>query len=201
LLDVDPLEAVHLELDEVEDAPVYDWLYDGKPLLGTKHVNGSTYRKWRLNLDQMSCLHRLASQLLSDLTDKNYFHLFDLKSFFTAKALNMAIPGGPKFEPLFRDVDPADEDWNEFNDINKIIIRQPKRTEYCIQVRVQWCFCSIFIFIFIFCFIFLVFFLLLSLTILSIFFALHIVPILVQQSPTLRSPICVPPPNLCVRED
>jgi pre-mRNA-processing factor 8 len=28
-------------------------------------------------------------------------------------------------EILFRD-----EDWNEFNDINKIIIRQPVRTEY-----------------------------------------------------------------------
>lgn len=49
---------------------------------------------------------------------------------FTSKALNMAIPGGPKFEPLFRDIDIADEDWNEFNDINKIIIRQPIRTEY-----------------------------------------------------------------------
>ena len=49
---------------------------------------------------------------------------------FTSKALNMAIPGGPKFEPLYRDVDIADEDWNEFNDINKIIIRQPVRTEY-----------------------------------------------------------------------
>ncbi len=24
----------------------------------------------------------------------------------------------------------GDEDWNEFNDINKIIIRQPIRTEY-----------------------------------------------------------------------
>lgn len=23
-----------------------------------------------------------------------------------------------------------DEDWNEFNDINKVIIRQPIRTEY-----------------------------------------------------------------------
>jgi pre-mRNA-processing factor 8 len=32
----------------------------------------------------------------------------------------MAIPGGPKFEPLFRDTDPADEDWDEFNDINKV---------------------------------------------------------------------------------
>jgi pre-mRNA-processing factor 8 len=25
----------------------------------------------------------------------------------------MAIPGGPKFEPLFRDIQDEDEDWNE----------------------------------------------------------------------------------------
>ena len=49
---------------------------------------------------------------------------------FTAKALNCAIPGGPKFEPLHRDISVQDEDWNEFNDINKIIIRQAIRTEY-----------------------------------------------------------------------
>jgi hypothetical protein len=42
---------------------------------------------------------------VSDLLDPNYFHLFDRRSFFTAKALNLAIPGGPKFEPLFRDHD------------------------------------------------------------------------------------------------
>jgi len=29
--------------------------------------------------------------------------LLPLKSFFTAKELNMAIPGGPKFEPLVKD--------------------------------------------------------------------------------------------------
>jgi pre-mRNA-processing factor 8 len=75
-------------------------------------------------------LYRLASQLLSDLTDRNYFYLFDLESFYTAKALNMAIPGGPKFEPLYRDDNVDEEDWNEFNDINKIIIRQQIRTEY-----------------------------------------------------------------------
>ncbi len=67
--------------------------------------------------------------MLSDLVDPNYFYLFDLKSFITAKALNMAIPGGPKFEPLFRDLN-DDEDWNEFNDISKIVIRQHIRTEY-----------------------------------------------------------------------
>lgn len=42
----------------------------------------------------------------------------------------MAIPAGPKFEPLFRDIYEEDEDWNEFNDINKIIIRHQLRTEY-----------------------------------------------------------------------
>ncbi len=46
------------------------------------------------------------------------------------QSLNMCIPGGPKFEPLFRDMDTRDEDWNEFNDINKLIIRSPIRTEY-----------------------------------------------------------------------
>ncbi|EXX60267.1 Prp8p [Rhizophagus irregularis DAOM 197198w] len=130
ILDVEPLEAIQMELDEVEDAPVHEWFYDHKPLMDTKFVNGSTYRRWKLSLPIMSTLYRLAHQLLSDLTDQNYFYLFDLKSFFTAKALNLAIPAGPKFEPLYRDMDAADDDWNEFNDINKIIIRQPIRTEY-----------------------------------------------------------------------
>ena len=75
-------------------------------------------------------LHRLAGQLLSDFVDRNYFYLFNDDAFVTAKSLNMAIPGGPKFEPLYRDMDTRDEDWNEFNDINKLIIRNPIRTEY-----------------------------------------------------------------------
>jgi pre-mRNA-processing factor 8 len=80
----------------------------------------------------MANLYRIASQLLSDIYDKNYYHLFDLESFYTAKALNLAIPGGPKFEPLYRDEIgiKEDEDWNEFNDINKIIVRNLIRTEY-----------------------------------------------------------------------
>ncbi|RCI05302.1 Pre-mRNA-processing-splicing factor 8 [Rhizopus stolonifer] len=130
IMDVEPLEAIQMELDEDEDHAIYEWFYDNKPLIDTKFVNGGTYRKWRLDLPIMSTLYRMARQLLSDLTDKNYFYLFDLNSFFTAKALSMAIPGGPKFEPLYRDLDTADDDWNEFNDINKIIIRQPVRTEY-----------------------------------------------------------------------
>ncbi|CAM9551729.1 unnamed protein product [Heterosigma akashiwo] len=90
VLDVEPLEAIAMELDPEDDEAVYDWFYDHKPLQ----------------------------------------YLFDKKAFFTAKALNCAIPGGPKFEPLYRDADKDDEDWNEFNDINKIIIRQTIRTEY-----------------------------------------------------------------------
>lgn len=130
ILDVEPLEPIQMEVDIEEDKAVYGWLYDHKPLADTKYVNGQTYRKWNLSLPMMSVLYRMANQLITDLVDENYFYLFDLKSFFTAKALNMAIPGGPKFEPLVKDKEQQDEDWNEFNDINKIIIRQPIRTEY-----------------------------------------------------------------------
>ncbi|XP_013405996.1 pre-mRNA-processing-splicing factor 8 isoform X1 [Lingula anatina] len=149
ILDVEPLEAIQMELDPDEDKAVIDWFYDHQPLTDTRHVNGTTYKKWNLTLPIMSCLYRLANQLLTDLVDSNYFYLFDLKSFFTAKALNLAIPGGPKFEPLVKDSTLNDEDWNEFNDINKIIIRQPVRTEYRIafpylynnipfQVHLSW---------------------------------------------------------------
>ncbi|CAD5317711.1 unnamed protein product [Arabidopsis thaliana] len=130
LLDVDPLEPIQLELDEEEDSAVHTWFYDHKPLVKTKLINGPSYRRWNLSLPIMATLHRLAGQLLSDLIDRNYFYLFDMPSFFTAKALNMCIPGGPKFEPLYRDMEKGDEDWNEFNDINKLIIRSPLRTEY-----------------------------------------------------------------------
>ena len=73
------------------------------PVCVFRMVNGSTYRRWQLTLPVMSVLYRLANQLLTDLVDLNYFYLFDLKSFFTAKALNLAIPGGPKFEALVKD--------------------------------------------------------------------------------------------------
>lgn len=161
ILDVEPLDAIQMELDVEDDAAVINWLYDNRPLadeddeddedededdeddeegssengqqkrlVGRSKANGTSYRRWRLDLPVMANLHRLAGQLLSDLIDPNYFYLFDLNSFITAKCLNMAIPGGPKFEPMYKDINPADEDWNEFNDINKLIIRQPIRTEY-----------------------------------------------------------------------
>ena len=122
VLDVEPLEPIAMELDPEDDAAVCDWFYDPKPLEFTDHVNGTSYKKWTLTVPVMSTLYRLAGQLVSDLLDPNYFHLFDRRSFFTAKALNLAIPGGPKFEPLFRDHDADEDDWNEFNDINKIVL-------------------------------------------------------------------------------
>jgi pre-mRNA-processing factor 8 len=107
ILDVEPmLEPIQMELDEDEDDAVFDWFYDAKPLqFDQRYVNGPSYRRWKLTLPIMANLHRLGTQLLSDLTDRNYFYLFDKKSFFTAKALNMAIPSGPKFEPMFRDIE------------------------------------------------------------------------------------------------
>jgi len=128
--DVEPLEPIQMELDEVEDGPVIEWFYEHRPLLDTPHVNGPSYKEWNLTLPQMATLYRLSHQLLSDLVDQNYFHMFDLKSFLTAKALNVAIPGGPRFEPLYKDVDPNDEDFGEFNAIDRIIFRAPIRTEY-----------------------------------------------------------------------
>ncbi len=132
VLHVEPLEPIQMELDENDDNSVFDWFYDHQALRLTKSVNGPSYRKWQMSMEVMSNLYRLSSQMLSDIVDLNYYYLFDQKSFYTAKALNMAIPGGPKFEPLFRDgaADEADDDWNEFNDIHKIIIRQAIRTEY-----------------------------------------------------------------------
>lgn len=76
LLDVDPGDPVQMELDETEDAPVYEWFYEHKALQHSKMVNGPSYKRWRLTLPIMNTLYRLASQLLSDLIDSNYFYLF-----------------------------------------------------------------------------------------------------------------------------
>ena len=56
---------------------------------GFRFVNGTSYENWNLSTPIMSTLYRLGGQLLTDLQDDNYFYLFDLKSFFTAKALNV----------------------------------------------------------------------------------------------------------------
>ncbi|CAF4527424.1 unnamed protein product, partial [Rotaria socialis] len=107
IFDVEPLEAIQLQLDPDEDKATYEWFYDHKSLTDRKMVNGSTYCRWHLTLPNLSTLYRM---------------------------------GGPKFEPLVKEVNPNDEDWNEFNDINKIIIRQPimYRISYCISIFIQF---------------------------------------------------------------
>ncbi|KAK5997469.1 Pre-mRNA-splicing factor spp42 [Cladobotryum mycophilum] len=128
--DVEPLEPIQMELNEDEDEAIYEWFYDHRPLLDTSHVNGPSYKTWNLTLPQMAALFRLSRPLISDVVDKNYFYLFDLKSLLSAKALNVALPGGPRFEPLYKDINPNDEDFGEFNAIDRIIFRSPIRTEF-----------------------------------------------------------------------
>lgn len=137
VLDVEPVEAIRMELDgEGEDSAVADWIYDHRPLAEEgKFLNGPSYRRYHLDLPIMANLHRLATPLIADFVDPNQFYLFDKSAFYTTKALNVALPGGPRFEPLKHedddDVAAADDaDWNEFNDINKLIIRRQIRTEY-----------------------------------------------------------------------
>jgi len=140
LLNVEPAEAVQLDLSDDQYELIRDWFYDPEPLSDIRlegpnplsqhvYVNGPSYKVWRLSTEIMTQLYDLAQPLLNTFPDQNSRYLFDLPQFLTAKALNAAIPGGPKFDPLFRDVD-EDEDWNDFNDISKIIIRQRIRTEY-----------------------------------------------------------------------
>jgi pre-mRNA-processing factor 8 len=128
--DVEPLEPIQMELNEDEDEAIYEWFYDHRPLLDTSHVNGPSYKSWNLTLPQMAALFRLSRPLISEVVDKNYFYLFDLKSLLSAKALNVALPGGPRFEPLYKDINPNEEDFGEFNAIDRIIFRNPIRTEF-----------------------------------------------------------------------
>ena len=50
-----------MELDEEEDNSVFDWFYDHMPLQYTKMVNGPSYRFWKLPLNVLANLHRLAN--------------------------------------------------------------------------------------------------------------------------------------------
>lgn len=127
--DIEPPEAISLELDDTDDKAVKSWLFDNKPLIDhPKNVPGSAYKKWKLNLPIMSNLYRLSTPLRHELYDTNKDYLFNMESFLTSKALNTSIPGGPKFEPLYPNEE--EEDYNEFNAIDRIIFRNPIRSEY-----------------------------------------------------------------------
>ena len=66
VLDVDPLEAIQLDLDMEEDSAIIEWFYDSKPLIDTPSVNGPSYKFWNLSLPVMANLYRFGRTLLSD---------------------------------------------------------------------------------------------------------------------------------------
>lgn len=129
ILACEPLDPMRLDLDNLEDKYVKDWIYDSRPLTHENDkVNGASYKRWFLPSPVMANLQRLATPLRNEIYDQNYYYLYDKKSFFTSKALNTTIPGGPKFEPLYPHEE--EEDFNEFNSIDRIIFRVAVRSEY-----------------------------------------------------------------------
>ncbi|CAH6720476.1 pre-mRNA-splicing factor 8 [[Candida] jaroonii] len=113
------------------DKKIEEWLYDEKPFLEDNDViSGESYQNWKLDLSKMSKLFNLSRPILPNITDPNYYYLFDKESFITAKSLNLSLPGGPKFEPLSVNTGDTDEDYTEFDAIDRIIFRNPIRTEY-----------------------------------------------------------------------
>ncbi|KAL6450089.1 PRP8 Pre-mRNA-splicing factor 8 [Candida maltosa Xu316] len=128
LEDVEPADAIRSQ--EIEaDSELQDWFYDEKPLVDDSDVvNGESYKKWNLDLVTMNKLYKISQPILNNSDNPR----FDKNALFTAKSLNVAIPGGPKFEPLFKDKinNPELEDFTEFNSIDRIIFRTPIRTEY-----------------------------------------------------------------------
>lgn len=116
-------EPIDLDINE----SLSQWLYDEKPFLDTENVNGESYRSWTLPFDTMARLYALAKPIMANVVDPNYHYLFNKHSFITAKSLNLAIPGGPKFEPLFTH---GDDDITEFSAIDRVIFRQLVKPEY-----------------------------------------------------------------------
>lgn len=134
-------EAIQLDRDEHAHLSILDWLYDAKP--GSDlFANGDSYRSWNLSVPVMANLYHLSQPLLPHVTDANYYFLFDKNTFFTAKSLNVVVPGGPRFEPMYKDKinNKELEDFTEFNSIDRIIFRTPQKTEY--KVAYPYLFCS-----------------------------------------------------------
>jgi pre-mRNA-processing factor 8 len=131
-LDWETVDEIDVQEGVVEPhavAPALEFLLDEKPLVGTAAVNGALYRRWHLSVATLAALWRAAQPLVGRQHDANYYHLFDAAAFITAKSLNVALPGGPRFEPLRRH-DPNDDDYTEFNAIDRIIFRNAIRSEY-----------------------------------------------------------------------
>ena len=130
ILGVETPDPICMALDaEEDDKAIAEWFYSSHNTKPKLPDGCSIHRKkktatWSLTVPVMSNLLRLSEVLLSDYVDRNYFFLFDREHLAVAKALNVALPGAPRFEPLFLDTDDIlDEDWTEFNDLNKVIVR------------------------------------------------------------------------------
>lgn len=130
--DVTAPDAIQFEGEE------FEYLYEEKPFAMT-----DSYRKWTLDLPEMSDLYKISQGMLEE-NSKQY--LLDDNSLFTAKSLNVALPGGPKFEPLYRE---AETDLSEFDALDRVIFRRLVKTEYKVNfpflynsyvksVRVSW---------------------------------------------------------------
>ncbi|KAH9601384.1 PRO8NT domain [Trypanosoma melophagium] len=128
IMDREPPPAVRDDLDEEDAAAIIDWFYDPFPRLvhpdqirGPRRPNG-----YYFSINVVECLFRSAAPILPTLDDRNYYYLWDLKSFYAAKAMHLAIPRAPKFEapPAVKE---EDVDWTEFNDLRRVIHRDDPR--------------------------------------------------------------------------
>lgn len=120
-------EAIAIQLPSSEDD---EWFRESRPLSDTEYVNGESYKNYNLTTNTLMKLYQISEPLIDRVIDKNYYYLFDYQSFLIAKALNLSIPSGPKFEPLYPEDLKIVDDLNEFNDIDTIIFRKQIRSEY-----------------------------------------------------------------------
>lgn len=110
-----------------------NWFYDKNPLRyknNCENVNDS-YKKWFLDSENMMKLYDLSESLRNEVKDSNYYNLFNMNIHKNAKALNISLKDGAKFEPLFGKEDDEDmEDYTEFNSLDRFIIRGHDRNEH-----------------------------------------------------------------------
>ncbi|KAL0224761.1 hypothetical protein RCL1_002673 [Eukaryota sp. TZLM3-RCL] len=122
--------SIEFPLSIDTDSAVINFFNSHLPLSeNLKFVNGPSYKTWKLPIEIMSNLFRLALPILNSNIDLNTNYLFNSASFLTAKALNYALPGGPKFDPLYPPDETHPSTMDEFSDVNKSIHRQGISTE------------------------------------------------------------------------
>ncbi|KUF95884.1 HIV Tat-specific factor 1 [Phytophthora nicotianae] len=63
ILDIEPAESITMELDEEDDEAVIEWLYDSKPLVDSKFVNGPSYYIFA-HVGQLTGMYRYKYRLM-----------------------------------------------------------------------------------------------------------------------------------------